>query len=72
MTARNLLLLGNSYTAAPRIAPLVLLMGLALSEAAFADRQMDPELRGVIAEALQPTDCYADRYELSDLGNNWY
>jgi len=47
----------------PRIAPLVLLMGLALSGAALADRQMDPELRGVIADALQPADCYADRYE---------
>ena len=30
---------------------------------AYADRQMDPELRGVLAEVLQPTDCFADRYE---------
>jgi soluble lytic murein transglycosylase-like protein len=31
--------------------------------AARADRQMDPELRGVLAAALQPGECYADRYE---------
>ena len=30
---------------------------------AHADRQMDPELRGVLAEVIQPTDCFADRYE---------
>jgi soluble lytic murein transglycosylase-like protein len=28
-----------------------------------ADRQMDPELRGVLAEAIEPTDCFPDRYE---------
>ena len=31
--------------------------------AAYADRQMDPELRGVLAVVIQPTDCFADRYE---------
>jgi soluble lytic murein transglycosylase-like protein len=31
--------------------------------AARADRQMDPELRGVIAEAIEPARCFADRYE---------
>jgi len=30
---------------------------------ARADRQMDPELRGVLAEAIRPMDCFADRYE---------
>ena len=30
---------------------------------ARADRQMDPELRGVIAGALQPSGCFADKYE---------
>ena len=46
-----------------RTALLALLIALALPPAALADRQMDPELRGVIADALQPADCYADRYE---------
>jgi len=41
----------------------VLLLVAALPAAARADRQMDPELRGVLSEALQPTDCFADRYE---------
>jgi soluble lytic murein transglycosylase-like protein len=43
-----------------------LLIALALPLAATparADRQMDPELRGVIAEALSPSECFADRYE---------
>ena len=30
---------------------------------ARADRQMDPELRGVVAAAIHPAECYADRYE---------
>jgi soluble lytic murein transglycosylase-like protein len=47
----------------PRAVTLALLIALALPPAALADRQMDPELRGVIADALQPADCYADRYE---------
>jgi soluble lytic murein transglycosylase-like protein len=33
------------------------------SGGALADRQMDPELRGVIAAAIQPTDCFQDKYE---------
>jgi soluble lytic murein transglycosylase-like protein len=28
-----------------------------------ADGQTDPELRGVIAEAIRPADCFEDRYE---------
>jgi len=42
---------------------LVLLFVTALPAAARADRQMDPELRGVLAEVIQPTECFADRYE---------
>jgi soluble lytic murein transglycosylase-like protein len=41
----------------------LLLMTALPAAAAHADRQMDPELRGVLAEVLQPTDCFADRYE---------
>jgi soluble lytic murein transglycosylase-like protein len=42
---------------------LALLLSAALPVAARADRQMDPELRGVLAEALHPSDCFTDRYE---------
>ena len=28
-----------------------------------ADRQTDPELRGVIAAAIEPSQCFVDRYE---------
>ena len=46
---------------------LALLAGAALAGLAplpsRADRQMDPELRGVLAEAIEPTDCFPDRYE---------
>ncbi len=31
--------------------------------AARADRQMDPELRGVIAAAIEPSRCFDDKYE---------
>jgi soluble lytic murein transglycosylase-like protein len=47
--------------AAPTV--LALLFVTALPAAARADRQMDPELRGVLAEVIQPTECFADRYE---------
>jgi soluble lytic murein transglycosylase-like protein len=30
---------------------------------ARADRQMDPELRGVIAEVVAPTQCFEDKYD---------
>ena len=30
---------------------------------ARADRQMDPELRGVVAAAIEPTRCFDDKYE---------
>jgi soluble lytic murein transglycosylase-like protein len=46
----------------PLLALLVLLAGLPAGEAR-ADRQMDPELRGVVSEALKPSDCFEDRYE---------
>jgi soluble lytic murein transglycosylase-like protein len=44
------------------LAGLVLLAVLPVA-AARADRQMDPELRGVIAEAMQPAQCFEDKYE---------
>jgi len=47
----------------PRAPLIALLLLAALPAAARADRQMDPELRGVLADALQPADCFADRYE---------
>jgi soluble lytic murein transglycosylase-like protein len=31
--------------------------------AAHADRQMDPELRGVVAAAIEPARCFDDKYE---------
>ena len=48
-----------------RSAPLLPLLLLAAlpATAARADRQMDPELRGVIAGAIKPTTCFEDRYE---------
>jgi soluble lytic murein transglycosylase-like protein len=45
------------------VALTALLLITALPAAAYADRQMDPELRGVLAEVIQPSDCFADRYE---------
>jgi soluble lytic murein transglycosylase-like protein len=30
---------------------------------ALADRQMDPELRGVLAEVIAPTGCFDDKYD---------
>jgi len=41
---------------------LILLAALPAA-AARADRQMDPELRGVIAGAITPADCFEDKYE---------
>jgi soluble lytic murein transglycosylase-like protein len=47
-----------------RPAPLMLLVLAALAPAVVrADRQMDPELKGVIAAAIEPTACFADKYE---------
>jgi soluble lytic murein transglycosylase-like protein len=42
---------------------LCLILLAALPAAARADRQMDPELRGVIAGALSPEGCFEDKYE---------
>jgi soluble lytic murein transglycosylase-like protein len=42
---------------------LALLFLSALPGAAHADRQMDPELRGVLAEVVQPGECFEDRFE---------
>jgi len=41
---------------------LVSLAALPLGSAR-ADRQMDPELRGVIAEVIAPTECFEDKYD---------
>jgi len=49
---------------ASSITALSLLVLAALPWAAVrADRQMDPELRGVIAAAIEPTRCFDDKYE---------
>ena len=45
------------------IRPVLVLLAALPAAAAHADRQMDPELRGVISEALKPSDCFEDRYE---------
>ena len=34
-----------------------------ISSPSRADRQTDPELRGVIAAAIEPSQCFVDRYE---------
>ena len=34
-----------------------------LPSPSWADRQTDPELRGVIAAAIEPSQCFVDRYE---------
>jgi soluble lytic murein transglycosylase-like protein len=48
----------------PSIAALSLLVLLTVPwTTARADRQMDPELRGVIAAAIEPTRCFDDKYE---------
>ena len=41
----------------------LMLLALLVVGDARADRQMDPELRGVIAAALAPTECFQDKYE---------
>jgi soluble lytic murein transglycosylase-like protein len=48
----------------PRLATYAFVLAAALAPAASrADRQMDPELRSVIAAAMQPSQCFEDRYE---------
>jgi soluble lytic murein transglycosylase-like protein len=42
---------------------LALLFLSALPVTAHADRQMDPELRGVLAEVVRPGECFEDRFE---------
>jgi soluble lytic murein transglycosylase-like protein len=39
------------------------LVAVLASGRALADRQMDPELRGVIAGAIAPTQCFEDKYD---------
>jgi len=43
--------------------PFLLLAALLSAVSARADRQMDPELRGVLAAVIEPSACFADRYE---------
>jgi soluble lytic murein transglycosylase-like protein len=46
------------------IAPLTAgLAVLLLAPCAHADRQMDPELEGVLAEVITPTRCFDDKYD---------
>jgi soluble lytic murein transglycosylase-like protein len=42
---------------------LLLAAGFLGIPAARADRQMDPELRGVVAASIEPTRCFDDKYE---------
>jgi soluble lytic murein transglycosylase-like protein len=49
--------------APPAAACTVLLAGVLAQATAWADRQMDPELKGVIAAAIEPTRCFDDKYE---------
>jgi soluble lytic murein transglycosylase-like protein len=37
--------------------------GALLAPATRADRQMDPELKGVLAAVIEPTQCFDDKYE---------
>jgi soluble lytic murein transglycosylase-like protein len=50
----------------PRATPTVVLIALLATLPlcpAHADRQMDPELRGVIAGSLGPVECFEDKYD---------
>lgn len=38
-------------------------LALLAPESGLANRQMDPELKSVIAEAIEPSQCFVDRYE---------
>ena len=48
--------------AIPALATIALLAALTAAPAR-ADRQMDPELRGVVAAALEPARCFEDKYD---------
>jgi soluble lytic murein transglycosylase-like protein len=39
------------------------LLAVVASGRALADRQMDPELRGVVASVIAPTQCFEDKYD---------
>jgi soluble lytic murein transglycosylase-like protein len=43
--------------------PLLLALATLSAPSARADRQMDPELRSVIAAVIEPTRCFDDKYE---------
>lgn len=46
-----------------RALPCLLVLAALPMVGARADRQMDPELRGVISQALESSPCFADKYE---------
>jgi soluble lytic murein transglycosylase-like protein len=48
---------------ATAVAVLIAVVAATLPAVAQADRQMDPELRSVIAAAIEPSRCFDDRYE---------
>jgi len=52
----------RSRTRSGRMSALLLTVALAPS-LARADGQMDPELRGVLAEVISPTRCFDDKYD---------
>ena len=43
--------------------PILLAVATLTAAPARADRQMDPELRGVLAEVIEASRCFEDRYE---------
>jgi soluble lytic murein transglycosylase-like protein len=47
----------------PVTALILIAAGILGPPAARADRQMDPELRGVVAASIEPTRCFDDKYE---------
>ena len=55
----------SGYPPSPVPYPLFIAAVLALMCAlpSHADRQMDPELRGVVAAAIEPTRCFDDKYD---------
>ena len=47
----------------PLAALAVVVLAALPAAGARADRQMDPELRGVVAAAISPAQCFEDKYE---------
>jgi soluble lytic murein transglycosylase-like protein len=57
-----------SSAAAQAIGATIALLALLAGTVAHADRQLDPELRQVIAEAIAAGDCFSDKYD----ADVWY